>query len=97
NPCCFRSSSKLAPELAGVSLHFQSSKMSGLLRGLARVRTAPALRGSNISQRANIATKPAKDALGAAETTIGLALFSVAILVPSGWVLANLESYKKKA
>ncbi|XP_036445000.1 cytochrome c oxidase subunit 8A, mitochondrial [Colossoma macropomum] len=71
--------------------------MSGILRGIARIRTAPALRGSNITQRSNIASKPAKDAVGAAETTFSLVLFSLAILAPSGWVLANLESYKKKA
>ncbi|KAK2872820.1 hypothetical protein QQF64_017526 [Cirrhinus molitorella] len=70
--------------------------MSGLLRGIARIRTAPALRGSTITQRANIATRPAKDSLGPAETTIGLAIFSITILGPSGWVLANLESYKKR-
>ncbi|XP_053504421.1 cytochrome c oxidase subunit 8A, mitochondrial [Ictalurus furcatus] len=70
--------------------------MSALLKGLARIRSAPALRGTGFTQRANITTKPAKDTLGAAETTIGLGLFGMAILVPSGWVLVNLESYKKK-
>ncbi|XP_073680846.1 cytochrome c oxidase subunit 8A, mitochondrial [Garra rufa] len=70
--------------------------MSGLLRGIARMRTAPALRGSTITQRANIATRPAKDSVGPAETVIGLAVFSLTILGPSGWVLANLESYKNK-
>ncbi|MCJ8740700.1 hypothetical protein PDJAM_G00062010 [Pangasius djambal] len=70
--------------------------MSALLRGLARIRSAPALRGTAITQRANLTAKPAKDVLGPAETTIGLAMFALAILVPSGWVLANLESYKKK-
>lgn len=38
--------------------------MSGLLRGIARVRAAPVLRGSAIPQRANITTRPAKDAFG---------------------------------
>lgn len=40
--------------------------MSALLRGIARIRSAPALRGTAITQRANITTKPAKAALGAA-------------------------------
>ncbi|KAG9265742.1 cytochrome c oxidase subunit 8B, mitochondrial [Astyanax mexicanus] len=71
--------------------------MSGLLRGLARIRSAPALRGANFTQRANINTKPAKDPVGPMETTVGLTMFSIAILVPSGWVLANLEDYKKRA
>ncbi|XP_016377023.1 cytochrome c oxidase subunit 8A, mitochondrial [Sinocyclocheilus rhinocerous] len=70
--------------------------MSGLLRGIARIRTAPVLRGSTITQRANIATRPAKDKFGPAETIIGLTVFSFTILGPSGWVLANLENYKKK-
>lgn len=30
------------------------------------------------------------------ETTVGLVMFSFAILGPAGWVLANLENYKKK-
>lgn len=30
------------------------------------------------------------------ETTAGLAIFSLAILGPAGWVLANLENYKKR-
>ncbi len=38
--------------------------MSGLLRGIARVRAAPVLRGSTITQRANITTRPAKDKFG---------------------------------
>ncbi|XP_051955547.1 cytochrome c oxidase subunit 8B, mitochondrial-like [Xyrauchen texanus] len=70
--------------------------MSGLLRGIARIRTSPVLRGSAVTQRANIATRPAKDAVGPAETAIGLMVFSLAILGPAGWVLANLENYKKK-
>ncbi|XP_077089525.1 cytochrome c oxidase subunit 8A, mitochondrial [Siphateles boraxobius] len=70
--------------------------MSGLLQRIARFRNAPVLRGSTITQRANIASRPAKDALGPAETTAGLALFSLAILGPAGWVLANLENYKKR-
>ncbi|KAK3555813.1 hypothetical protein QTP86_029056 [Hemibagrus guttatus] len=70
--------------------------MSALLRGLARLRSAPALRGTAITQRANLTTKPAKDPLGAAETTFGFVMFAMAILVPSGWVLSNLESYKKR-
>uniref|UniRef100_H3CKG2 Uncharacterized protein n=2 Tax=Tetraodon nigroviridis TaxID=99883 RepID=H3CKG2_TETNG len=56
-----------------------------LLRTLA-YRAALALRGHTVSQRANIFTKPAKDKIGAMETAIGLGLFSLAILGPSGWI-----------
>lgn len=38
--------------------------MSVLLRGIARVRAAPVLRGSAITQRANLTTRPAKDSFG---------------------------------
>lgn len=30
------------------------------------------------------------------ETVFGIAMFSMAILAPSGWILAHLEDYKKK-
>ncbi|XP_056587568.1 cytochrome c oxidase subunit 8A, mitochondrial [Triplophysa dalaica] len=70
--------------------------MSGLLRGLARIRTAPVLRGSSITQRANIATRPAKESIGLAETAVGLTMFTIAILGPAGWVLANLENYRNR-
>lgn len=30
------------------------------------------------------------------ETAIGLGMFSLAILGPSGWILAHLEDYKKR-
>ncbi|TSL04329.1 Cytochrome c oxidase subunit 8A, mitochondrial [Bagarius yarrelli] len=70
--------------------------MSAFLRGLARIRSAPVLRETGITQRANVASKPARNSVGTAETTIGLVVFALTILAPSGWVLANLESYKKK-
>ncbi|XP_041948230.1 cytochrome c oxidase subunit 8B, mitochondrial [Alosa sapidissima] len=70
--------------------------MSGILRGLSAVRSVPVVRSVTMSQRANLANRAAKDPLGPAETAIGLTLFSLAILGPSGWILANLESYKKK-
>ncbi|XP_062867857.1 cytochrome c oxidase subunit 8B, mitochondrial [Trichomycterus rosablanca] len=70
--------------------------MSALLRGLTFIRSAPALRGTTLTQRASLSSKPAKSAVGPVETTISLGVFAVAILAPSGWVLANLESYKKR-
>ncbi|TNM86326.1 hypothetical protein fugu_006556 [Takifugu bimaculatus] len=59
-------------------------------------RAALAMRGHAVSQRSNIYTRPAKGKVGAMETAIGLGLFSLAILGPSGWILAHLEDYKKK-
>ncbi|XP_035467139.1 cytochrome c oxidase subunit 8A, mitochondrial [Scophthalmus maximus] len=69
--------------------------MSGLLRTIAG-RAAPALRQHAVTQRANLFTRPPKEKIGPLETVIGLGMFSLAILGPSGWILAHLEDYKKK-
>nr|XP_046173031.1 cytochrome c oxidase subunit 8B, mitochondrial [Oncorhynchus gorbuscha] len=69
--------------------------VSGLLRTIS-TRTALALRGPMITQRASVFTRPAKDPLGPSETIIGLGLFALAILGPSGWILTNIEDSKKK-
>ncbi|XP_036981422.1 cytochrome c oxidase subunit 8B, mitochondrial [Acanthopagrus latus] len=66
-----------------------------LLRTIAR-RAAPVLRGHTVAQRANVSGKPAKTVVGPMETVFGIAMFSMAILAPSGWILAHLEDYKKK-
>ncbi|XP_042244056.1 cytochrome c oxidase subunit 8A, mitochondrial [Thunnus albacares] len=69
--------------------------MSGLLRTVAS-RAAPVLRGHTVTQRANVYTRPAKEKIGAVESVVGLGMFSLAILGPSGWILCHLEDYKKK-
>ncbi|KPP62176.1 hypothetical protein Z043_119652 [Scleropages formosus] len=68
--------------------------MSGVLRGVLAARSL--LRAPAMSQRAGLTTKPAKEPVGAAETAISMTVFMIAILGPSGWVLANLESYKER-
>ncbi|XP_061599496.1 cytochrome c oxidase subunit 8A, mitochondrial [Cololabis saira] len=70
--------------------------MSGLLRTMT-ARAAPVLREPAVLQKASLFTRPPKDKIGPLETCIGFAMFSLAILGPSGWVLAHLEEYKKKA
>ncbi|XP_059208918.1 cytochrome c oxidase subunit 8A, mitochondrial-like [Centropristis striata] len=69
--------------------------MSGLLRTIAS-RAAPVLRGHTVIQRASLYSNPPKGKVGPMETVIGLSMFSLAILGPSGWILAHLEEYKKK-
>ncbi|KAJ7996310.1 hypothetical protein DPEC_G00235770 [Dallia pectoralis] len=69
--------------------------MSGPFKAIS-TRTASALRGFMITQKAGVFTRPAKDPVGPAETAIGLGMFTLAILGPSGWVLANIQNYKKK-
>ncbi|XP_068608407.1 cytochrome c oxidase subunit 8A, mitochondrial [Brachionichthys hirsutus] len=66
-----------------------------LLRTVAR-RAAPVLRARAVCQRASIYTKPAKDTVGPLETVIGISVFAVAILGPSGWILSHLEDYKSR-
>ncbi|XP_030298961.1 cytochrome c oxidase subunit 8A, mitochondrial [Sparus aurata] len=66
-----------------------------LLRTIAR-RAVPVLRGHTVTQRANVSGRPPKDAVGPMETVVGIGMFSMAILAPSGWILAHLEDYKKK-
>ncbi|XP_071327405.1 cytochrome c oxidase subunit 8A, mitochondrial-like [Trachinotus anak] len=69
--------------------------MPGFLRTVAS-RAAPALRQHTVSQRASVYTRPPKEKIGPVETAIGIGMFSLAILGPSGWILAHLEDYKKK-
>ncbi|KAJ8348326.1 hypothetical protein SKAU_G00269150 [Synaphobranchus kaupii] len=70
--------------------------MSGVLRGIATTRSALALRGPAFTQRASLVTRPAKNPLSSVETGVGMMMFTMAILGPSGWILAHIESYKKK-
>ncbi|XP_075998348.1 cytochrome c oxidase subunit 8B [Genypterus blacodes] len=62
-------------------------RVSGLFRSALRTQMVPA---------ANWSAKPAKHPISAGEQVIALTTMFVTILVPSGWVLANLENYKKK-
>ncbi|KAJ0009077.1 hypothetical protein NQD34_016492 [Periophthalmus magnuspinnatus] len=65
--------------------------MPGILRVLTS-RVAPVVR----TQTANLGSRPPQAKIGPVETTISIGLFSLAILGPSGWILAHLEDYKKK-
>ncbi|XP_012695527.1 cytochrome c oxidase subunit 8B, mitochondrial [Clupea harengus] len=66
--------------------------MSGLNRSFTLLRSA--IR-PQIIPKANISAKPAKHVLGVGEQAFVLATMFVTILGPSGWILANLENYKK--
>ncbi|CAN9502065.1 unnamed protein product [Ophioblennius macclurei] len=69
--------------------------MSGILSKTIR-RATPVLRAHAASQKAHLFTRPAKEKIGPLETAIAMGMFSLAILGPSGWILAHLEDYKKK-
>ncbi|XP_045711158.1 cytochrome c oxidase subunit 8A, mitochondrial [Phyllostomus hastatus] len=60
-----------------------------LLRGL----TGPARR--LLVPRAQVHSKPPREPLGTMDVAIGLTSCFLCILVPAGWVLSHLESYKK--
>ncbi|KAE8606968.1 hypothetical protein XENTR_v10010946 [Xenopus tropicalis] len=50
----------------------------------------------HVMSKAGIGHRPAKDALTPAEQSIAMVTMFVTFLVPSGWVLANMEDYKKR-
>ncbi|KAE8607485.1 hypothetical protein XENTR_v10011199 [Xenopus tropicalis] len=64
-----------------------SAALARLIR-LPNLLQAPVRRG--------IATKPAKSPVSAGEAVIGFSTFLVCALVPAGWVLSNMEAYKKR-
>ncbi|KAF5925956.1 cytochrome c oxidase subunit 8A, mitochondrial [Diceros bicornis minor] len=61
-----------------------------LLRGL----TGPARR--LLVPRAQVHSKPAREQLGTMDVAVGLTSCFLCFLLPSGWVLSHLESYKKR-
>ncbi|KAM9668083.1 cytochrome c oxidase subunit 8A, mitochondrial-like [Dama dama] len=46
--------------------------------------------------RAQIHSKPPREQLGTMDIAIGLTSCFLCFLLPSGWVLSHLESYKKR-
>ncbi|XP_029991990.1 cytochrome c oxidase subunit 8B [Sphaeramia orbicularis] len=51
---------------------------------------------TQVVQVARVSSKPAKHNVTAGEQAIAMTALFVAILVPSGWILAHLEDYKKR-
>ncbi|XP_032270214.1 cytochrome c oxidase subunit 8A, mitochondrial [Phoca vitulina] len=61
-----------------------------LLRGLSGLtRRLPV-------QRVQIHSKPPREELGTMDVAVGLTSCFLCFLLPSGWVLSHLESYKKR-
>ncbi|ERE77766.1 cytochrome c oxidase subunit 8A, mitochondrial [Cricetulus griseus] len=46
--------------------------------------------------RAQVHSKPPREQLGVGEIAIGLTSCFICCLLPAGWVLSHLESYKKR-
>ncbi|XP_028627010.1 cytochrome c oxidase subunit 8A, mitochondrial [Grammomys surdaster] len=68
--------------------------MSVLTPLLLRSLTGPARR--LMVPRAQVHSKPPREQLGVLDITIGLTSCFVCCLLPAGWVLSHLESYKKR-
>ncbi|CAH2326266.1 cytochrome c oxidase subunit 8B, mitochondrial-like, partial [Pelobates cultripes] len=49
-----------------------------------------------VTSKAGIVHKPAKDALTAAQQGIGLGVLFMVFMIPSGWILAHMEDYKSR-
>ncbi|XP_044922158.1 cytochrome c oxidase subunit 8A, mitochondrial-like [Mustela putorius furo] len=47
-------------------------------------------------QRAKMHSKPPREELGTMDVAVGLTACFLCCLLPSGWVLSHLESYKKR-
>ncbi|XP_012876544.1 PREDICTED: cytochrome c oxidase subunit 8A, mitochondrial [Dipodomys ordii] len=61
-----------------------------LLRGL----TGSARR--LVVPRAQVHSRPAREQIGSLDVAIALTSCFICFFLPSGWVLSNLESYKKR-
>ncbi|KAK0153404.1 Cytochrome c oxidase subunit 8B, mitochondrial [Merluccius polli] len=51
---------------------------------------------TNLVQRANLSSKPAKHNISAGEQAIAMTVMLATILGPSSWILCHLEDYKKR-
>nr|AYK27080.1 cytochrome c oxidase subunit VIIIb [Mus spretus] len=47
--------------------------------------------------KAHVSAKPAKTPTSAVEQAVGISAIVAGFMVPAGWVLAHLESYKKSS
>ncbi|CAH2325168.1 cytochrome c oxidase subunit 8B, mitochondrial-like [Pelobates cultripes] len=61
---------------------------------LTRLFRIPSL--AQVTARRGIASKPARSPMSSTESMIGFTTFVVCFLAPSGWVLSNMEAYKKR-
>uniref|UniRef100_A0A8B9PKV3 Uncharacterized protein n=1 Tax=Apteryx owenii TaxID=8824 RepID=A0A8B9PKV3_APTOW len=62
-------------------------RVSGLLAAALRSQRVP---------RARITSKPPEEPVSATEQAIALSVMFSCLLIPSAWVLANLEHYKSR-
>ncbi|XP_057635554.1 cytochrome c oxidase subunit 8B, mitochondrial-like [Chionomys nivalis] len=52
---------------------------------------------STVVPKAHISARVAKAPTSAMEQAVGITVIFVSLLVPAGWVLSHLESYKKSS
>ncbi|KAL6107324.1 uncharacterized protein ACO6RY_10987 [Pungitius sinensis] len=51
---------------------------------------------TQVVSAANLASKPAKHHISGGEQAVAMTVLFIAMLGPSGWILAHLEDYKNK-
>uniref|UniRef100_A0A8C4J2G8 COX8A oxidase n=1 Tax=Dromaius novaehollandiae TaxID=8790 RepID=A0A8C4J2G8_DRONO len=68
------------------------------MRGFQRVSglLAAALRSQRVP-RARVTSKPPEEPLSTAEQVIALSVMFSCFLIPTAWILSNLEHYKSKS
>ncbi|XP_005401936.1 PREDICTED: cytochrome c oxidase subunit 8B, mitochondrial-like [Chinchilla lanigera] len=50
-----------------------------------------------VVSKAHISAKPARTPTSPMEQAVGISVMFITFLVPAGWVLSHLESYKKSS
>ncbi|XP_052569446.1 cytochrome c oxidase subunit 8B, mitochondrial [Peromyscus californicus insignis] len=65
------------------------------LRPVLRLLQAPVK--YTVVPKAHISAKPAQTPTSAMEQAVGIMTIFVGFMVPAGWVLSHLESYKKSS
>ncbi|XP_010638606.1 cytochrome c oxidase subunit 8B, mitochondrial-like [Fukomys damarensis] len=50
-----------------------------------------------VVSKAHVSAKPARTPTSPMEQAVGISIMFISFLIPAGWVLSHLESYKKSS
>ncbi|PWS23199.1 hypothetical protein DKP78_14395 [Enterococcus faecium] len=70
--------------------------MLGLLRVAAQPVALGRAKGILQERRSSIYSKPPKNKIGAGQSFFIMSVFTVAMLVPAGWIMHHLPEYRKR-